>query len=236
MKTYSIRIFFVIATALFCSACSTSDYDYFPLKQGFKWRYDVALTTRDGLEKQRYILNNLGPSELDSKPVYLRKSLDGTILYYAADAESIRFLGSLSDTIPGGEFSAKEQIVMQYPPVLDANWETITETRLLKKTGPPQKTEFRIVAKVPLEVKIESLNETVDVPAGIFNNCLKISMTGSTMKDAGNYVGLTLVNVEETSWYAPEIGLIKLERVETTQSDALDVGTLLVELAEFETG
>ena len=234
--TDKIRIWFVIVPVLLCGACSSTDYDYFPLQQGYKWRYDVAMTTRDGLEKQRYIINNLGQTELNSQPVYLKQSLDGTILYYAADANSIRFVGSLSDNIPGGEFIAEEQIVMQYPPQIDANWETITETRLLKKTGPPQKTEFKIKAKVPLDVTIESLNETVNVPAGIFYNCLKITMTGSIMKDAGNYVGLTLVNVEETSWYAPEIGLVKLERLETTQSNALDKGTLLVELAEFETG
>ena len=109
-------------------------------------------------------------------------------------------------------------------------------TRLLKKTGPPQKTVFEIFAKVLMEAKIESLNEVINVPAGQFNNCMKITMTGSSFKDAGNYVGLTLVNVEQTSWYAPGVGLIKMERVETTKSDALDRGTLLIELAEYESG
>ncbi len=87
-----------------------------------------------------------------------------------------------------------------------------------------------------MEVTVASLSETVSVPAGTFGNCLKITRSGSMMKDAGNYVGLTLVNVEETSWYAPGVGLVKLERIETTQSDALDQGSLLIELADFETG
>ena len=30
------------------------------------------------------------------------------------------------------------------------------------------------------------------------------------------------------------VGLIKMERVETTKSDALDKGTLLIELADFQ--
>ena len=61
-------------------------------------------------------------------------------------------------------------------------------------------------------------------------------MTGSAYKDAGNYVGLTLVNVEQTNWYSLGVGLVKMERIESTQSDALDKGTLLVELTEFESG
>ena len=47
---------------------------------------------------------------------------------------------------------------------------------------------------------------------------------------------LKLRNVKQTNWYAPGVGLVKMERVETTRSDALDKGTLLVELTEFETG
>jgi hypothetical protein len=106
----------------------------------------------------------------------------------------------------------------------------------LKKTGPPQKTVFEIFAKVELEGKIETLDAMVIVPAGRFENCMKITMRGSSFKDAGNYVGLTLVNVEQTSWYAKGVGLVRMERIETTESNALDKGTLLIELADFETG
>ena len=44
------------------------------------------------------------------------------------------------------------------------------------------------------------------------------------------------MNVEQTNWYSSGVGLVKMERIETTQSDALDKGTLLVELTEFESG
>ena len=61
-------------------------------------------------------------------------------------------------------------------------------------------------------------------------------MTGSAYKEAGNYVGLTLVNVVQTNWYSPGVGLVKMERLETTQSDALDKGTLSIELVNFASG
>jgi hypothetical protein len=57
---------------------------------------------------------------------------------------------------------------------------------------------------------------------------------GSEFKDAGNYIGRTIVRVNETSWYAPGVGLVKSIREETTESQALDKGQLIIELELFE--
>jgi len=219
---------------LICSGCSKKESSYFPLSNGYKWRYDVLLETRDGVQRQKYILNNLGESELDGSPVYLRESLDGTVLYYIDSNEGIYYLGSINDKKIKPEFNRDKQLVIPDPHELNTTWEQSTTTKLLKKTGPPQKTVFEIFAKVDLEARIESLDDVVTVPAGRFKHCMKITIFGSSYKDAGNYVGLTLVNVEQTSWYAAGVGLIKMERVETTKSDALDKGTLLIELADFQ--
>jgi hypothetical protein len=222
--------------ALLCISCSKKEVSYFPLSEGYKWQYDVSLVTRDGLLSQKYILNNLGIGELEGVPVYLRQSLDGTILYYSISDEGIHYLGNINDRNLVSEFNEDKQLVIPEPHAVNTQWEQSTITKLLKKTGPPQKTVFEIFAKVDLLAKIESLDEIVSVPAGRFEKCMKITMSGSSFKDAGNYVGLTLVNVEQTSWYAPGVGLVKLERIETTRSAALDKGTLSIELAEFKSG
>ena len=232
VHSYILVIFLVFISA----GCSKKENSYFPLSSGLKWHYNVALTTRDGLEKQKYILQNIGADELNGESVFLRKSLDGTILYYSISDDGIYYLGNLDIRESKPIFFADKQIVIPTPFAIDTEWEQVTHTRLLKKTGPPQRTEFKIIAEVPLEIKIESLEDTVIVPAGQFNKCMRIKMIGSAYKDAGNYVGLTLVNVEQTNWYSSGVGLVKMERIETTQSDALDKGTLLVELPEFESG
>ncbi len=232
LHSYILVIFLVFISA----SCSKKENSYFPLSSGLKWHYNVALTTRDGLQKQKYILQNIGADELNGEPVFLRKSLDGTILYYSISDDGIYYLGNSDIRESKPIFFADKQIVIPTPFAIDTEWEQITHTKLLKKTGPPQRTEFKIIAEVPLEIKIESLEDTVIVPAGQFNKCMRIKMIGSAYKDAGNYVGLTLVNVEQTNWYSSGVGLVKMERIETTQSDALDKGTLLVELTEFESG
>jgi hypothetical protein len=219
---------------LLCIACSKNENSYFPLNKGVKWQYDVALITRDGLLNQKYFFNNLGEGELNGMPVYLRQSIDGSILYYSSSEEGIHYLGNIDSQSLHSEFTEDKQLILPNELSVGSEWEEKTVTRLLKKTGPPQKTVFKIIAEVPLEVKIESLNETVTVPAGRFTNCMKISMDGFVFKDAGNYVGLTMVSVEQSNWYAPGVGLVKMERLETTQRKALDKGTLLVELVKFE--
>lgn len=214
--------------------CSKNEISYFPLNKGFKWQYDVALINRDGLSNQKYILNNLGKSKLNGEEVYLRRSLDDSLLYYTVSDEGIFYKGNINSQNINPEFKENYQLVIPGELSVGVKWEESTTTKLLQKTGPPQKTVFKIIARVPLDVKIESLSETVIVPAGRFENCLKISMEGFVFKDAGNYIGLTMISVEQTNWYAPGIGLVKMERLETTERKALDKGTLLVELARFE--
>ena len=236
-KNISILNYFsVLLCTVICISCSKKEYSYFPLNSGLKWHYNVSLTTRDGLERQKYILHNIGTDELNGVTVFLRKSLDGKVLYYSISDDGIYYLGSLDSRAISSKFYADKRLVIPKPFTIDTKWEQITYTKLLKKTGPPQRTEYKIIAEVPLEIKIESLEDTVTVRAGKFNNCMKIKMTGSAYKEAGNYVGLTLVNVVQTNWYSPGVGLVKMERLETTQSDALDKGTLSIELVNFESG
>jgi uncharacterized protein DUF3108 len=236
MMTIKQFSFFSLFLCLLIVGCSKNNNSYFPLDKGYKWQYDVALITRDGLSNQKYIYNNLGEGELNGEPVYLRESLDGSILYYSNSNDGIHYLGSMDSQSLNPEFHEDKQLIIPAVLSLDTEWQHTTYTRLLQKTGPPQKTVFKIIAEIPLEIKIESFDETVDVPAGRFNNCMKVSMSGFVFKNAGNYIGLTMVSVEQTNWYAPGVGLVKMERLETTQRKALDKGTLLIELAKFESG
>lgn len=219
-----------------CTSCADNNDSYFPLTKGLKWQYDVALITRDGLSNQKYMFNSLGEGKLNGEPVFLRESVDGTVSYYSNTGGGTHYLGHKDSQSLNPGFNEYKHTILPDAISVDRKWEEETITRLLQKTGPPQKTLFRIITKVPLEVKVESLNETVIVPAGKFENCLKISKTGSVYKDAGNYVGLTVVSVKQSNWYAPGVGLVKLERIETTERQALDKGTLLVELTHFKSG
>ena len=73
-KNISILNYFsVLLCTVICISCSKKEYSYFPLNSGLKWHYNVSLTTRDGLERQKYILHNIGTDELNGETVFLRK-------------------------------------------------------------------------------------------------------------------------------------------------------------------
>ncbi len=226
-KVFCLFLFFL------CVSCSKHDNSYFPLNKGVKWQYDVVLETQDGLLNQKYIFKNLGEDELNGTPVYLRQSLDGSILYYENSDEGIYYLGNKDTQTINPEFHEDRQLILPSKLIVGTEWEDTTLTKLLKKTVPSQKSAFELIVEIPIEVKIESLNETVTVSAGRFYNCMKVSMEGFDFKDLGNH-GITMVSVEQTNWYALGVGLVKMERLETAKRKALGKATLLVELAKFD--
>jgi hypothetical protein len=223
----------LLISALFISSCTSDKNSYFPLDEGLNWRYAVLITTMDGINRQKYMLVNQSPKYREDQKYFVRKSLDGTLLYYRETEEGVLFIGKEDTSGMEPVFTKDEHFVFKYPLTTGTEWEQVTLTRLLIKTGPPQKTVFKIIAEVPVTFRIETVNDTVKAPAGVFHNCVKITMRGHAYKNAGNYVGLTVVSINETSWYAPGIGLIKMVREESTASHALDKGTMVVELEKF---
>jgi hypothetical protein len=228
------RILFTSCVSLLLQSCVQNDDSYFPLTEGYQWRYDVTQSTQDGTVKQKYLYRNIGESKLNETIVYLRRSFDGTELYYSDSDEGVIYHGSKNYKGIEPEFIREKNFVFRYPISENKQWDELTKTKLLFKSGTSRKTVFRLDAEVPLKVKIESLNEEVQVSAGLFKNCMKISMSGSVFKDAGKHYGLTLVSIEQTSWYAKGVGLIKMERSEETKNEALGKGSLLVELEIFK--
>ena len=81
-----------------------------------------------------------------------------------------------------------------------------------------------------MQFQVAGLDAAVSVPAGNFKNCLKISGFGETNVDVGNYIGRTVITVQVERWYAKGVGLIKSVRKETTTADAINLGTLTLEL------
>jgi hypothetical protein len=143
MLNYSLAIFFLAI----CTSCSNKEYSYFPLNSGLKWHYNVLLTTRDGLKKQKYILHNIGSDTLNGEPVFLRKSLDGTILYYSVLEKGIYYLGSLDSSVLDPKFISDKRLVIPKPFAINTKWEQLTTTKLLKKLAHHKKQYLKLLQR-----------------------------------------------------------------------------------------
>ena len=225
----------LIITSLQLASCSIeSNTNYFPLEEGLTWRYQVTKTTRDGVRQQKYIYTSLPEKIVNEEIVAVRQSVDDTLLYYRDTEEGLFYIGKEIQSGIERKFYEDEHLIFSYPLENGSQWQDITLTKLLVKTGPPQKTTYKIVVQIALEISIDSTDDTVSVPAGKFHHCIKLTKKGAEFIDAGNYIGRTIVRVKETSWYAPGVGLVKSIREETTEKKALDKGQLVIELELFE--
>lgn len=234
----------IVLVVLF-AGCSSNTQDYFPIKPGMSWRYNVEVTTMDGIETKKYIVQAAQARPWQGQSLPVRQTLDGTRLFYLKNDDGVYRVATrrqeekVPAAVPGGR-----SIVLQYPLEKGTTWQETSETIALYRTGPPQRSEYWIHAPVKLEYVIEATDDNVKVPAGRFDNCVRVHATGRTPNyDAGNYVGRTDITVDKTDWYAPGVGLVKSVRVESTTGKVLNrgsmqtfAGRLVFELEAFERG
>lgn len=211
-------------------ACGNAENSFFPLHDGWAWHYDVSKTTMDGSFRQKYIVQSLPKLDWQGEESVPIVSAAGEQYLYQQTASAIlrvAFKGR-DDT----DFAPHAQAEVVIPETLQAGhqWQQVSYTRLLENTGPPWETLFRIVQPVEMRFQVDALDGAVTVPAGSFNNCLKISGFGETNVNVGNYIGRTVISVQVEHWYAKGVGLVKSVRKETTTADAINLGTLTLEL------
>lgn len=200
---------------------------YFPLAPGHHWQYRIERTTMDGTQHIRHAVWTAPvPATLGVNG--LRETLGGQRLHYVVDADGIERVA----LPPAGAPADGQARVLVLPATLapEVRWQAPGATTVLENTGPPWETLFRVDVPVELAYRVESLAASVDTPAGHFDDCLLVTATGTARADIGNYIGETEVAIEIREWYAPDVGLVRMERRETTDAAALSAGGLVMEL------
>jgi hypothetical protein len=193
MKHRKIRQSFLVALFLFLTplaATAADASDYYPLAQGLTWQYEVRVTefgeTRD---PQEVAITNLAPQTLNGEQVSPRlvQSVPRITFFVANHEDGICLL-------------AAQPSNRREPEVLD------TPDYFIKE---PLEVGTTWMYK-DVTMTIEAINESVTVPAGTFEGCLRIKRTG-TME--GKFMGPwnTSVEMDGFEWYAPAAGLIKSE-------------------------
>ena len=233
IKRNQIISIFIICVCIF-AGCNRHTHDqYFPLTEGKYWRYVMSYKTMDGTFKGIYAVENLEQARKNGELLYVRKLLDGSLNYFRTTTKGILLVAREKTVDFKTEYTEEGHYIFQFPLQVGTEWHDTTTSKALIKTGPPQKTEFHIIARIPVTARIDSMTDMVKVPAGTFENCMRVNISGDAFTNAGNYVGLTVVKINETNWYAPEIGLVKSIRHESTKSKALDQGEIILALESY---
>lgn len=235
-----VSIIYQIVAAAFLafvlSACGDRAANYFPLEQGMTRVYRQTVITRNkgnagGFEKSELAsaATDLAPRTVGGKSAVPRLYADGRVLYFARSGDGIVLIGK-SEPGEDAPQDIAPRYVLKLPLAVGATWTSSGETESLHRTflGGYGAINKPVAADGPIVFTVESVEDTVRVPAGTFHHCLRVHGVGSGKLDWGQPFGMLTVTMDVTQWYAPGIGLVKRVRKEGTGSD----GPLGAELDE----
>ena len=83
-----------------------------------------------------------------------------------------------------------------------------------------------------MHAKIAAIDDTVRVPAGRYTGCIRVEASGETTVPTDRGSSTATVKAEQQEWYAPGVGLVRLTRKETSDSQFLDKGEYTQELLQ----
>ncbi|HXH04594.1 MAG TPA: hypothetical protein VNN09_14925 [Candidatus Competibacteraceae bacterium] len=200
-------LLFALSLSGCASVAAVDSTRYFPLASGLQWRYQVSRTDRPGLFTDLTVAS-LATELHDGQPLQIRRGSSGREYLFGRDDWGIYRAGWRE----AADFELR--------------WEEARRYVLPDPLTPRQQWRRAPAISGELLYTVESLEDTVRVPAGAFRRCLRVRGTGVLPAPAGP------VEVLTQEWYAPGIGLIKLRRRErahtTTPSE------MLIELVEFK--
>ncbi len=192
IKTFAALL--LLALLVLTSCGGPTSEDYFPLKKGYVWTYSIdngAITkTVENFESRKLEKTRVIPQRTDiagkNSFIFLSETGKG-IIAFAAQAPDATEPAILEN----------QEYVLKNPFSPGTSWDRQVKTTLMMEVLP-----------LTLTFTVADKKETVTVPAGTFEKCVKVVGKGYVEKDKG-LMGLVRVTVVQQDWYAPGVGLIK---------------------------
>jgi len=200
-----------LVALLATAGCGRSDSaDYFPLGGGQQWDYEIRRSIKGEQHIQRLLLTSLPAANIDGTEYFPQLRIDGRVDIFSRTRdgiERVNFANSAALPVLPAELKPK------------AKWRAPGQILFLEITGAFHATfQARKKLTIDLDYEVEAMDETVAVAAGSFTNCMRVKSTGSmfagsTLKE---FLGISFIQIEQTEWYAPGVGLVKRVRKEST--------------------
>ena len=208
----------------------------FPLEEGRRWTYRLSSEwENDTRERETVVLSNLGrDSALESGSAWHRRSDTGLDYWLRADATGIYRVAAKSDVDAEPKPDPAPRFVLKAPIAVGTSWQTTTTTYLMRRNSefPPEIRHAH--PSVPVVWTIEALDDRVEVPAGRFEQCVRVKGLALLRLFADPVNGFKDMPLTKREWYCPGVGLVKVERREPANSTFLTGGTMTMELMEWQ--
>jgi len=231
-------LFVMVLPVLAACRPSAPDAALFPLTAGHRWTYRVVTRDDDGIsQRETLTLRTLGAEtapELGNTPAWRRRSDDGVDYWLRADASGIYRVGSKSDVEDSPRPDQPHRYVLKAPYVPGTQWQSSTTSYLLMRRNEYPREIRHAAAGVTMSYQIEAVDQSVDVPAGHFEGCLRVVGTATLRLYADPVKGWRDIPLVSTEWYCARVGLVRLERSETARYAYVTGGTRTLELESWQ--
>lgn len=238
---FSYTTIFLLSSLLLLSSCSKQleGNIYFPLQQGLSWTYDVVTKYPGETNRSELTISNIGKQTFDEKSYYVRRTSSGIDYFINSDEQGVyrEGLRTLVELKP--RLDRERRYVLKFPLVEATSWREISRPMVLLRVF-PYRERVGEKSQVPLLYRIESMSSTVSVPAGTFENCIKVIAEGVIEMYTDAVVGQREIPITTEEWYAPNVGLVKQVRyeldglsIDSTGTPVFLGGHTSLELASF---
>jgi hypothetical protein len=181
------------------SGCGERAEIYFPLSEGKTWHYMISLTQEGRTATSAAIITSLPSRELLSKVVATQHTDwfgQRQLRFIVQDHAGIYEWANQPDGAPEPIIRETPNYFVRNQVKIGTTWASVWQT-----------SQFGRQITFPTTKIIESTDEVVTVPAGTFNKCIKITITGRTEVDVPT--GTVTLEGESFEWYAPNVGYVK---------------------------
>ena len=218
---------------LFITSCTENSSQYFPLDKIKTWSYSVEIIPEvedKALYKKIHI--SMGEQKVslneEKKKLFPILRENGTTLYYEFLDDGVYRVGKKFFKEKKITLESK-RMVLPFPLTLGKTWDVNSETYLILRKYPYY--DYRATTNFKLNYKVASMKETVSTPSGTFKDCILIIGNAETNFIGNNEIGSIGIKIYSKEWYSKAIGLIKMERIEETDTDLFGT-TKMVQLLE----
>ena len=220
------------------AGCSRVDTEksFFPLNEGRSWTYRVTKNIDEAAEPDidQISFAMKGQQKLESGPAERRHSDHGVDYFLRSDEQGIYRVGSRNTLDENPKSDNPPRFVLKKPYVVGTQWQAATVPYLLQRRNEVPK-EVRYTSKpIMMVYAIVALDQKVETPAGQFEGCIKVMGEAKIKLYVDAQFSWREIPLFTSEWYCPGVGLVRVERVESSPSKFMRGGTQTLDLVAYQ--
>ena len=234
-----LKLLSVAALVLSVVSCSkVGGSDYFPLEEGMHWRYSLNYVKPDGKNNAQLEIRTMGESTFKTEEGEIegaiRRTSDGTDYLIQERDDGFYRVGKrvIVETRPQADKGARLILPKRRNLRVGYTW-TLNTSPYVAHWMPPFIEANASIKPFDMVYEIASLDDTVETPAGVFQKCVRVDGMGKMVFYADASAGYQEILINHSEWYAPGVGLVKLEREEPLNTSIMKGGKVSMLLTGF---